>query len=91
MNKGRETVSLDLFEPQFAGPRRQLLSSQLLKWIGNKQRFAPQIISCFPYEFETYFEPFLGSGAVLGTLAPESAVASDALEPLVGIWQTLVE
>src|SRR5947209_12370710 len=63
--------------------------SQLLKWIGNKQRFAHEIVSYFPADFGTYYEPFLGSGAVLGTLAPKQAVASDALVPLMEIWQAL--
>jgi DNA adenine methylase len=62
---------------------------QLLKWIGNKQRFAHEIASFFPDQFNTYHEPFLGSGAVLGTCAPEKAVASDSFEPLLQIWQTL--
>jgi len=62
---------------------------QLLKWIGNKQRFAHEIISYFPDNYSKYIEPFLGSGAVLGTLAPERAVASDILRPLVEIWLTL--
>lgn len=62
---------------------------QLLKWIGNKQRFAHEIIQYFPEQFNTYYEPFLGSGAVLGTLSPSQAVASDALRPLMEIWQTL--
>lgn len=64
---------------------------QLLKWIGNKQRFAHEIASYFPAEYGTYIEPFLGSGAVLGTLAPERAIASDAFAPLMEIWQTLRE
>lgn len=64
---------------------------QLLKWIGNKQRFAHEIVSYFPLTFGTYYEPFLGSGAVLGTLTPGRAVASDVMKPLVEIWQTLVE
>lgn len=63
--------------------------TQLLKWVGNKQRFAHEIASYFPADFGTYLEPFLGSGAVLGTLAPERAIASDAFEPLMGIWQAL--
>lgn len=63
--------------------------TQLLKWVGNKQRFANEIISNFPHDYGTYVEPFLGSGAVLGTLAPLRAVASDACEPLVGIWKLL--
>ncbi len=65
--------------------------TQLLKWIGNKQRFAHEIVSYFPAEFGTYFEPFIGSGAVLGTLAPHKAVGSDVFNPLVEIWKALKE
>lgn len=62
---------------------------QLLKWIGNKQRFAHEIIGFFPERFGKYHEPFLGSGAVLGTLAPKRAEAADAFLPLAEIWQQL--
>lgn len=62
---------------------------QLLKWVGNKQRFAREIVSYFPAEFGTYYEPFLGSAAVLGTLEPQQAVGSDIFKPLVEIWQAL--
>lgn len=61
----------------------------LLKWIGNKQRVAHQIISYFPVSIETFHEPFLGSGAVLGTLAPNRAYASDTFKPLMEIWFAL--
>jgi len=62
---------------------------QLLKWVGNKQRFAHRIASYFPARFGTYYEPFLGSGAVLGTLAPPKALGSDCFGPLMEIWLTL--
>jgi DNA adenine methylase len=61
----------------------------LLKWIGNKQRMAHEIVSYFPSKSGTYFEPFLGSGAVLGTLRPKRAIGSDTFAPLMEIWQTL--
>lgn len=64
-------------------------STQLLKWIGNKQRFAHEIVGTFPDQFSRYFEPFLGSGAVLGTLAPHSALGSDTFTQLVEIWRGL--
>lgn len=64
--------------------------TQLLKWIGSKQRFAHEIVGYFPESFGTYYEPFLGTGAVLATLSPERTVTSDILKPLVEIWQTLV-
>jgi len=75
--------------PGINANRIKPLKAQLLKWIGNKQRFAHEIASYFPKKFNIYREPFLGSGAVLGTLAPEKAVASDSFEPLIGIWQAL--
>lgn len=61
----------------------------LLKWIGNKHRVAPEIVSYFPSAFRRYHEPFLGTGAVLGALAPPDARGSDVLKPLIEIWQTL--
>jgi DNA adenine methylase len=71
--------------PQSSKP----FKSQLLKWVGNKQKQADDIISYFPKTYGTYFEPFLGSGGVLGVLAPKKAVAGDVYKPLVEIWQTL--
>ena len=67
----------------------QPYKNQLLKWIGNKQRFAHEIISYFPARFGVYHEPFLGSGGVLAVLAPRKAEAADSFKPLVGIWRTL--
>lgn len=64
---------------------------QLLKWIGNKQRFAEIISKTFPNEFRCYFEPFVGSGAVLGAISPKIGVAGDVLKPLVDLWKLLQE
>lgn len=74
-----------------ARPTVKPFNSQLIKWVGNKQRFAPQIISFFPYDMKDYYEPFLGSGGVLGTLAPKHGIASDVLHPLMEIWFSLKE
>lgn len=82
----RRWVTLPGLElPRVVAPFR----SQLLKWIGNKQRMAHSIANLFPQDMRAYHEVFLGSGAVLGTLAPERGFGSDVLPPLVEIWQTL--
>ena len=75
-----------LFE-RTAEPSGKPFKLQLLKWIGNKRRFAHEIISYFPAKFDGYYEPFLGSGAVLGTLAPTRGFGSDVFKPLVEIWK----
>ncbi len=69
--------------------RHEPFKQQLLKWVGNKQRFAHEIADFFPSTAGTYFEPFLGSAAVLGTYAPPDALGSDIFAPLIGIWQML--
>lgn len=69
----------------------------LLKWIGNKQRFASTIISYMPKTFEDYYEPFLGSGAVMAELLSEEkniqtpsfhrAYGSDILPFLIDVFK----
>jgi DNA adenine methylase len=63
--------------------------SQLLKWVGNKHRFASEIARFFPTDFNSFYEPFLGSGAVMATVAPNIGIGSDAFLPLIQIWQKL--
>lgn len=68
----------------------------LLKWIGNKQRFAKEIVSYMPEYFNDYYEPFLGSGAILAELISQSenqlfpefnyAYGSDVLPFLIDIF-----
>jgi len=64
-------------------------TGQLLKWIGNKQKFAGVITANFPVQFNRYLEPFLGSGAILATVAPANGIGADTFKPLIEIWQTL--
>lgn len=82
-----DTLQQDLFD--LRKKPSKLFKTQLLKWIGNKQKQAEDIISFFPRNYGTYFEPFLGSGGVLGTLSPKRAIASDIFPPLLEIWQAL--
>jgi DNA adenine methylase len=63
--------------------------NQLLKWIGNKHRFSKQIVGFFPNKINCFFEPFLGSGSIIATLAPNKGIGSDIYSPLMEIWDTL--
>lgn len=79
---------IDLFDPTSSPPRSRP-RGQLLKWIGSKHRVSDGIAGFFPRDFRRYFEPFLGTGAVLGALAPKSGFGSDAFAPLIEIWRAL--
>ena len=63
--------------------------TQLLKWVGSKQKFAHEIVAHFPAQFGTYYEPFLGAGGVMAVLTPARALGSDAFGPLIEIYQAL--
>lgn len=78
-------------------PKRRTSIPQLLKWVGNKHKFASEIATYMPDEFDTYYEPFLGSGAVLATVcyanqntlnSPKfkKSVAGDALKYVTDIF-----
>ncbi len=66
-------------------------SGQLLKWVGNKYRYAHLIANLFPDQYGKYIEPFVGTGAVLATMSPHRAVAGDILRPLIDFWKLVQE
>lgn len=71
----------------------------LLKWVGSKGRSAETIVNLFPKDFRDYYEPFLGSGAVLAELMQRElckdaienrkGFASDNLSFLIDIFQSV--
>lgn len=68
-----------------------MLLKSFIKWTGSKRSQAEEIVSYFPSEINIYYEPFLGSGAILGHLRPQKAVAGDINKPLIELWKMLKE
>lgn len=54
-----------------------------LKWVGGKRQLLSELRRRVPSQFGTYFEPFLGGGALFFALCPPSAVLSDTNERLI--------
>lgn len=54
-----------------------------LKWAGGKTRLISQYKDYFPQHYQTYYEPFLGGGAVFFHLQPSHAVLTDINADLV--------
>jgi DNA adenine methylase len=57
-----------------------------LKWAGGKRWLAQHVLDLIPHDFSTYFEPFLGSGAIYFSLRPHAAVLSDLNANLINAY-----
>jgi DNA adenine methylase len=69
-------------------PPVSALPSPFLKWAGGKRQLLPRILQAAPARMRTYYEPFLGGGAVFFALVAQgrhfdSAVLGDANEELI--------
>jgi len=64
----------------------QAKAQPLVKWVGGKRQLQEQIFSKMPLNFNTYFEPFLGGGAMFFRLAPTTSVLSDLNAGLINFY-----
>ncbi len=65
-----------------------------LKWAGGKRQLIPEILASHLPEKKltaknTYFEPFIGGGALLFALQPQNAVLNDSNAELINCYQVI--
>ena len=62
----------------------------IMKWVGGKRELLPDlrknIPSSFDKETNTYYEPFIGGGALLFDILPHYGVINDSNEELVNLY-----
>ena len=59
------------------------------KWTGGKRQLLPIIKSLMPDQYNNYFEPFVGGGALFFDLAPEKACINDFNSELINCYQQI--
>jgi DNA adenine methylase len=81
IQQGRRRHRVDLAEPA---------AKPFLKWTGGKQWLAPLARLLPPPRFSgTYYEPFLGGGALFFSLSPERAVLADVSTALIDTYRAI--
>ena len=65
------------------------LIQPVLKWAGGKRQLLPQIKKFIPAGIHTYYEPFLGGGAVLFFLQPHHAIVNDNNAELMNVYHVI--
>ena len=60
-----------------------------LKWAGGKRQLMPEIQRTIPRRYTTYYEPFVGAGALLFAIQPRRAVINDHNEQLIVTYMAI--
>lgn len=60
-----------------------------LKWAGGKRQLLSEIRQYVPSDFNVFYEPFVGAGAVLFDLQPSRAVINDINTELVNAYRVI--
>lgn len=60
-----------------------------LKWAGGKRQLLPEIKKYVPKKYNTYYEPFLGGGAILFYLQPKHATINDSNTELINCYEVI--
>ncbi|VEU79898.1 DNA adenine methylase [Haploplasma axanthum] len=61
----------------------------VLKWVGGKRQLLNKIKELMPKEYDCYYEPFIGGGALLFDIEPKRAVINDMNSELVNVYKVL--
>lgn len=69
--------------------RRNKLVMPFLKWVGGKRQLMNDIEPLLPTKISTYYEPFVGGGAVFLTTQPNKAVINDYNAELINVYETI--
>ncbi|MEG1309486.1 MAG: Dam family site-specific DNA-(adenine-N6)-methyltransferase [Bacilli bacterium] len=57
-----------------------------VKWVGGKRQVMQELKKYIPEYYNTYYEPFVGGGALLFELSPKNAVINDYNSELINVY-----
>lgn len=60
-----------------------------VKWAGGKRQLLDKILERMPQNYNNYYEPFIGGGAVLFELQPETAIINDINASLINTYRII--
>jgi len=60
-----------------------------VKWADGKRQLLPQIKERMPEKYNNYYEPFVGSGAVIFELLLANALINDINKALINVYKQI--
>lgn len=66
-----------------------LKGKPFVKWAGGKRQIIDKLKKHLPEKFSTYYEPFVGGGALLFELSPKDAIINDYNKELMNVYECI--
>ncbi len=60
-----------------------------IKWAGGKTQLLPRLKERLPQSYNTYYEPFVGGGALFLSIQPKQLIISDINEQLINVYKQI--
>lgn len=80
-----EKTGVEFFEEN----KDMIQAKPFVKWVGGKRQLIKQLELLFPKNFNNYYEPFIGGGAVFFNVQKKQSFLSDINEELINVYQTI--
>ena len=61
----------------------------VVKWVGGKRQLLKEIKNNMPANYNSYFEPFIGGGALFFELKNEGCYINDYNDELINLYQVI--
>ena len=61
----------------------------IIKWVGGKRQLMFELIANMPKDYNRYFEPFIGGGALFFELQSQNAYISDMNDELINLYEVV--
>lgn len=69
--------------------KQNIQAKPFLKWVGGKAQLLSQFEKYYPKDFNNYFEPFIGGGALFFNLNPTKAHINDVNATLIATYKNI--
>lgn len=79
---------VDMVVPQYDIEKENYKIKPFVKWAGGKTQILHVIKEMMPKKYNTYYEPFIGGGALFFDIKPKHAVINDSNEELMAAYHT---
>ena len=66
-----------------------IIAKPFIKWAGGKRQLIKELVKLLPANYNRYFEPFIGGGALFFAIQPKNAYISDINPELINLYDVV--